>query len=95
MLLLLINIVIIVVVGAICFYLIDRFVRWAAGKPDQDPCSLDLPRGNRAEAISGTRHRLLVGAANGAAFSLFLGLQDFIAYGSPARPTSRSITNSS
>jgi hypothetical protein len=56
MLLLLINIVIVIVVGAILFYLIDKFVRDGRfGEPAQDPGRVDLPRGDPATAASDDR----------------------------------------
>jgi hypothetical protein len=53
MLLALINVLIVIVIGAICFYLIDRFVR------DGRPCGLVLPCRNTATGTADTRRELL------------------------------------
>ena len=50
------NVLIIVVVGAICFYLIDRFVpRRTTGKSAEDPGGIGLPCRNLAAAVAGAR----------------------------------------
>jgi hypothetical protein len=60
MLLALINVLIVIVVGAICFYLIDWFVRdGRLKKSSQNTCGLVLPCRNTATPTAGTRRELL------------------------------------
>ena len=58
MLLALINVLIVIVIGAICFYLIDRFVR-DGGNLLKILCGLVLPCRNTATATADTRRELL------------------------------------
>jgi hypothetical protein len=61
MLLVLLNVLIIVVIGALLSYLIDRFVRRTAGKSAQDSCGFDLPCGNPAAIVASAWYRILGG----------------------------------
>ena len=65
MLLLLINILVIVVIGAILFYLIDRFVRdGRLANLLKILVGADLPSGDPTTAIAGVRHKSLLGRAS-------------------------------
>jgi hypothetical protein len=60
MIFVLINVLIIVVVGALLFYLIDRFVRdGPTGKPAQNSCGADFSCGDPATIAAGAR-RIIV-----------------------------------